>query len=122
MEKLIKDAHDEISRDYNKFIENSRIKVNKYLNFVLWFFILTGPLIALGVYFDIYKDISYYTCIVISVVMFLMSGIHFLILKKFPASITTSMFALLALDILIVYMALFRFDLQKNTPKLMDTF
>ena len=82
MEKLIKDAHDEISRDYNKFIENSRIKVNKYLNFVLWFFILTGPLIALGVYFDIYKDISYYTCIVISVVMFLMSGIHFLILKS----------------------------------------
>ena len=107
MEKMIKDAQDEISRDYNTFIENSRKKVNKYLNFVLWFFILTGPLIALGVYFDIYKDISYYTCIVISVVMFLMSGIHFLILKKFPASITTSMFALLALDILIVYMALF---------------
>jgi diguanylate cyclase (GGDEF)-like protein len=93
--------------DYQQFITSNRSKVNKYLNFVLWFFIGTGPIIALGVKLGIFHDISYTTCIVISIVMFLMSAIHFLLLKKFSDSIMTSLFALIALDGLILYMALF---------------
>ena len=93
--------------DYQEFITSNRSKVNRYLNFVLWFFIGTGPIIALGVKLGIFHDISYTTCIVISVVMFLMSAIHFLLLKKFSDSIMTSLFALIALDGLILYMALF---------------
>ncbi len=92
--------------DYQQFISENRNKVNKYLNFVLWFFIGTGPIIALGVALGTFHGITYTTCSVISIVMFLMSGIHFLLLKKSSDSISTSLFALIALDGLIFYMAL----------------
>ncbi len=35
--------------EYNDFLRDNRIKVNRYLNTVLWFFVLTGPAIAAGI-------------------------------------------------------------------------
>ena len=52
--------------DYNEFMMNNRIKVNRYLNTVLWFFVITGPAIAFGVKAGVFKDISYVTCANIS--------------------------------------------------------
>ncbi|MBP5472885.1 MAG: hypothetical protein J6Y12_09440, partial [Lachnospiraceae bacterium] len=62
--------------EYSSFLRENRVKVNGYLNKVLWFFALTGPAIALGVYGGIFLDITYTTCICISVVMIFMSLIH----------------------------------------------
>jgi diguanylate cyclase (GGDEF)-like protein len=95
----------DISMKYEDFLINNRIKVNRYLNTVLWFFVATGPAIAAGVYGGVFKDISYATCIGISVVVILLAGIHKILVKTIPTSTFTCLFALTALDILIVYMA-----------------
>ncbi|MCR5022923.1 MAG: GGDEF domain-containing protein [Lachnospiraceae bacterium] len=90
---------------YNEFIHDNRIKVNKYLNRVLWFFVLTGPAIASGIKGGIFWDITYATCINISCLIAVMCVIHLLLFLKYPARTFTCVFALTALDALIVYMA-----------------
>jgi len=88
-----------------EFKRQNRIKVNRYLNYVLWFFVITGPAVAAGVKAGIFPDITYGTCVSISVVVVVLSASHLLLMKKSPGSIATSLFALTALDALIVYMA-----------------
>ena len=90
--------------EFNEFIHNNRIKVNKYLNIVLWFFVMTGPSIAIGLKLSIFHDIEYSTCAGISAITFIMAAAHFLLLRKYPDSVVTSIFALLVLDGLLVYM------------------
>lgn len=95
----------ELPTKYEQFLVDNRANVNKYLNIVLWFFVATGPAIAAGVHAGVFKDIRYSTCVGISVVVILLSGIHLLMLKTIPKSTWTCLFALTALDVLIVYMA-----------------
>lgn len=90
---------------YNDFLHNNRIKVNKYLNRALWFFVLTGPAIASGIKGGIFTDISYRTCIYISLTVIILSVIHLALFLKFPAKTFTCVFALTALNILICYMS-----------------
>jgi diguanylate cyclase (GGDEF)-like protein len=92
-------------RKYEEFIVENRVKVNGYLNRVLWFFVITGPAIAAGVKGGIFRDITYVTCFSISLVVVLLSGMHLFLLKKMPNSRATSIFALTALNALIVYMS-----------------
>lgn len=91
--------------DYNEFMMNNRIKVNRYLNTVLWFFVITGPAIAFGVKAGVFKDISYVTCANISIIVILLSTVHMVLLKKYPKMTFTCLFALTALDALLTYMA-----------------
>ncbi len=95
----------DVNYEYRKFIVKNRIKVNKYLNIVLWFFVITGPAIALGVYNGSFKNITYGACAGISITMIVLSAVHRLMLKTMPTSALTGIFALTALDILLVYMA-----------------
>lgn len=92
------------SKEYDDFLIQNTKKVNKYLNIALWFFIITGPAIAFGIKIGFYKNISYGTCFNISVFVFALALIHFIMLRKNPKSILTGMFALTALDALLVYM------------------
>jgi diguanylate cyclase (GGDEF)-like protein len=91
---------------FSDFIVDNRGRINRYLNFTLWFFVVTGPAIALGVKLGIFPDISYATCASISLVVVAMSSIHLFLLGKYPSARFTSLFALTALDVLIVYMSL----------------
>ena len=91
--------------EYDSFIMNNRIKVNGYLNKVLWFFVMAGPAIATGVAGGVFDDIRYSTCLFISLIIIALSLIHLVLLKKAPNSVVTSLFALTALDGLLVYMA-----------------
>lgn len=92
--------------EYKEFKTNNRIKVNQYLNTVMWFFALAGPAIASGIKAGIFMDISYLTCLGISLVVVAMSTVHLIMRKKIPDSIYTCLFALTALDLLLVYMKL----------------
>ena len=94
-----------LSDGYEAFLHDNRIKVNKYLNRVLWFFVITGPAIAAGVKGGIYHDISYTTCISISVIVVILATSHMFLQKKIPSSTVTCLFVLSALDALIVYMS-----------------
>ena len=95
----------DVSLKYNDFLNKNRIMVNKYLNAVLWFFVITGPAIALGIKTGLFQDIKYSTCINISVGVVILASIHLFLLKSKPNSIKTSFFAITALDMLIVYMS-----------------
>ena len=70
------------SKEYDDFLIQNTKKVNKYLNIALWFFIITGPAIAFGIKIGFYKNISYGTCFNISVFVFALALIHFIMLKK----------------------------------------
>ncbi|WP_024866751.1 GGDEF domain-containing protein [Butyrivibrio sp. FCS014] len=93
-----------ISLDYKEFLKNNRARVNGYLNIVLWSFVLTGPAIALGVKGGIFPDITYGTCIAISAGVIILAAIHRVLIKLNPSSKITCVYALLSLNILIVYM------------------
>ena len=98
------DSHT-ISREYDKFIINNRARINRYLNGVLWFFVITGPAIALGIRSGIFYYVDYNTCIIISSMVAILSLVHLQMLRKLPNSRATSIFALTALNILIVFMS-----------------
>ncbi len=90
---------------YDEFIANNRKRVNYYLNMVLWIFAAAGPAIYAGVAAGIFNYIEYTTCIGISAVIIAVSVTHLLIRKTFPNSLIASVFALTALDLLLVYMS-----------------
>ena len=92
------------SESYQKFIVSNRTRINRYLNTALWLFVITGPAIALGVAAGIFPHTDYTTCLQIAIFMAVLAGVHLILLKRLPNSILTSVFALTALDALIVYM------------------
>ncbi len=100
------------SKEYEEFFEKNRIRVNKYLNIVLWFFILAGPAIAIGLKTGIFFDIEYMTCVSISAVVLIMAMGHLILFKFYPRSVITCLFALTALDILIFYITYVEISIQ----------
>ena len=92
--------------DYQEFIISNRTRINRYLNRALWFFIITGPAIALGVAAGVFSHTDYGTCVGITLLVAALAAVHLVLLKWRPNSMLTSVFALVALDALIVFMAL----------------
>ena len=91
--------------EYRDFLSKNRTKVNGYLNKILWCFTLAGPAIAAGILGGIFPDITYLTCVCISAFIAVMSAVHLLLLKKYPTSNVTCIFALAALNLVLVYMS-----------------
>lgn len=94
------------SIEYKAFINENLKKVNLYLNSVLWACILVGPAIAGGIKLGIFDSVQYITCITISLVMFVMSVVHYEILRRRPESILPSIIALVAIELLLMRMEL----------------
>ncbi len=94
-----------IAKEYEEFLIANRIKVNKYMNKVLWFFVLAGPAIALARINGLFSEIKYSTCIIISVVLAILAAFHLFLCKKFPGKAVTFFFALTTLDAVILYMS-----------------
>ena len=92
--------------EYQAFIVNNRARINRYLNNALWFFIVTGPAIALGIAAGVFPHTDYTTCLIISIFVAVLAAVHLVFVKRIPNSVLTSVFALTALDALIIYMAL----------------
>ena len=95
----------ESSAEYEKFLKSNRIKVNKYMNKVLWIFILAGPAIALARKNGLFLEIKYITCLIISVGMAILAAIHLFLCKKFPGKAIAFIFALTTYDVLLLYMS-----------------
>ena len=90
---------------YEDFLVENIAKINQYMNRSLWFCILTGPAIAIGVAAGIFKRVPYSVCLLLSVAVLLLTITHLLFIKYFPKSEFTSIYALFILDILLAYMA-----------------
>ena len=93
-----------ISEEYEAFLKTNRIKVNKYMNRVLWIFIFAGPAIALARKAGLFLEIKYITCLIISVGMAILAAIHLFLCKKFPGKAIAFIFALTTYDVLLLYM------------------
>lgn len=89
---------------YRDFIYNNRLNNNKALNLVLWFSVLTGPLLALGIFTGLFDTLEYDTCIWVSALMAGFALTHLLMVKYDPASVLTGFWPLFAIDLLLVYM------------------
>lgn len=90
--------------DYESFQRENRYRVNHSLNKILWFCILAGPAIALGITGGVFKQTTYTACAAISCVMAAVAGGNLLVLKKKPYSYVPGVFALVAVDVLLCYM------------------
>ena len=101
MEEINKDTQE---TDYEGFMRRNRIRVNKYLNIVLCFFVVTGPAIAIGIKAGFFMDVSYSTCLWISIVVAAVAVIHYFLRNRLPDSLITAIYALTAMDLLLVYM------------------
>ncbi len=91
-------------RDYKSFLQENRRIVNHYLNIMLWCFVLPGPAIAFGIMIGAFPKLGYGICVEIAVVNLVMALTHFMLLKKWPSSVVTSMFALLAVNLFLMYL------------------
>ena len=90
--------------EFEQFLRGNRYKVNHSLNRVLWFCILAGPAIALGILGGVFKQTTYVACIAISCVMAAVAGGNLLVLKKKPYGTIPGIFALIAVDCLLCFM------------------
>lgn len=92
--------------DYDSLLAENKTKTNGYLNVALWLCALTGPALALGVFFGVFKDVSYSTCILLSLFVIILAFSHFILVRRFPESDLTSVYSLFVLDLLLAYMAI----------------
>ena len=95
---------DEGIMDYKSFLRENGRKVNRYLNMVLWCFVPVGPAIAIGIWTGPFAMLGYGIALQILVTTLVLALVHFLLLKKWPYSVVTSMFALLGIDIFLAYL------------------
>ncbi|MCR5579954.1 MAG: GGDEF domain-containing protein [Pseudobutyrivibrio sp.] len=92
------------SKTFDEFLKKNRMLINKNMGAVLSICILSGPAIALGIFTGVFSKATYDTCFVISICMTVLAVIHYFLYKLMPSSIYTSLFALFAMDTLILYM------------------
>ena len=93
-----------LSSGYQRFIVSNRERINRYLNRALWFFIITGPALAIGVAAGIFPDTDYSTCLIITILVAALAAVHLILVKRIPNSMVTSVFALAALDAILYFM------------------
>lgn len=91
-------------QSYEKFLDDTRINTNNTLNHVLWYFLIVGIAVAFGINAGMFPEIKYESCFVITIIILVLAYSHRLLCKKKPKSKLTSFFALISLDVLLVYM------------------
>lgn len=96
---------------FEEFLLENRKKTNQILNTVLWSCTITGPAISIGVAMNFFKNISYLTCILISIFLILCAAIHKYLCKVKASSSFTSLFALISLDLLIIHMSIMNINI-----------
>ena len=90
--------------DFDSFLNENRKMINEQFNKVMIACIFAGPFIAVAVYFDIFKSVSYFTALFISVFMTILAILHKLLLKRYATSSLIGMIALVAIDVLLIVM------------------
>ena len=92
------------TESFEQFWLNNRNRVDKSLNTILWYVVLVGPAIAIGIATGIFKQTSYFACIVISASMLILAIIDRIILKRMPYSYLPGILALLGMEALLCFM------------------
>lgn len=91
-------------RSYEEFVDATRVRTNQMLNRILWYFLAVGPAVTLGIRVGLFKEIEYQSCLVVTCIILVLAFMHLMLCKRLPNSSLTSYFALVSLDVLLVYM------------------
>lgn len=97
-------AAEENTADFEQFKLDNRKRVNQSLSRILWCCVLAGPAIALGILVGVFRQTSYYACLILSLSILAMSLINMLFLKKKPYSYIPGVLALAGMGLLLCYM------------------
>lgn len=89
---------------YESFLSENRVRINTYLNWALWFCALTGPAIAIGIFFGVFTNVTYVTCIILTILIVILALIHKFFVRRYPDAIITSIYSFFVLNILLIYM------------------
>ena len=90
--------------DYETFLKENQRKTNLMLNKFLRFSILIGPLLMLAIRVGIFHSVTYTSCIIVSLLVLLLSGIHYALIKKESNTLRAAVIAFLAVDLLLILM------------------
>lgn len=93
-----------VASSYEEFVLYNRIRTNKALNLILWGCALVGPALAIGIKAGVYAFISYASAVGLSALLVVLASVHYVMCKKMPDSIWTGLFAIISLDIAIVFL------------------
>lgn len=90
--------------DYQTFLKENQRKTNLLLNKFLRFSILIGPLLMLAIRLGIFHSVTYTSCLIVSVLVLLLSALHYVLIKKEGNTMRAAFIAFLAVDLLLVMM------------------
>lgn len=90
--------------DYEVFLAENQKRINLLLNKFLWFSVLVGPALMLAIRFGIFHSVTYQTCIQVSLLLVVLSAIHYLMIRRGMNTTTGAVIAFFAIDILLILM------------------
>ena len=90
--------------DYETFLTENHRRVNLLLNKFLRFSVLIGPLLMLAIRFGIFHSVSYKSCIIVTVLLVALCGIHYLLIRREENTTRAAIIAFLAIDIMLILM------------------
>lgn len=95
----------ESKENFQEFIAQNRRKMNHYMAYILLFCTFAGPAIALDAYIGL-CDVSYLSCTLISIFLLVFAIIQQLLNKRFPDSIVTVFWGLVAFLVQLTFMCM----------------
>ncbi|MBR5109646.1 MAG: GGDEF domain-containing protein [Clostridia bacterium] len=90
--------------DYKTFLKENQRKTNLLMNKFLRFSILIGPLLMLAIRAGIFHSVTYTSCLAVSVLVLLLSCIHYALIKREGNTLRAAIIAFLAVDLLLILM------------------
>lgn len=90
--------------DYNTFLAENQRKTNLMLNKFLRFSVLIGPLLMLAIRAGIFHSVTYTSCLVVSLLVLLLSGAHYALIKREGNTVRAAFTAFLAVDLVLILM------------------
>ena len=90
--------------DYEAFLKENQRKTNLMLNKFLRFTVLIGPLLMLAIRAGIFHSVTYTSCMIVSLLVLLLSGLHYILIKKDEKTMRAAIIAFLAIDLLLILM------------------
>ena len=98
--------------NYDDFLLQNRKYINASILRIILVCIFTGPAIALGIHFGVFKLTSYIACINISMGMLIIFFICSYLYKFFPYSTYSSLLGIASMNLLLVYMSIEHIELS----------
>ena len=106
------DKLSQMPSNYEEFLLQNRKYINSCMIDIITLCIFTGPAIALGIFFGVFTHTSYIACINISIAMLILLGVCQCLYNRFPYSTYSSVTAIVAMNVLLVYMTYSKIDVS----------